>query len=439
MTAALAGLVALVALAWGWDVPVGGPSQGSLAWSMRQQALYLSGSLSIALLSFAMLLAARPAWLEAPLGGMDRMYRTHKWAGILAAGFAALHWLIEMSDDVLKALVGREGRVREEKYAGFLEVLRDLAEDTGEWGLYAVLAMLAITLWKRFPYRPWRFLHRMMPALYLLLAFHAVLLAPSGYWTQPMGWLLGALVAAGVYGSAHSLAGRIGRSRQVGGTIVSVERSAPDVVAVRCRLDAAWPGHRAGQFAFITFDAREGPHPFTIASADQGDRLITFQIKALGDYTGRLARELQAGQALTAEGPYGRFHVGRGRRQAQQFWIAAGIGVTPFLAWLEALQAEPARAPAAELHYCTRDRESDPFIARLRSLCAALPSIRLHVHGSLQGEVLDAAMMAAGKDRSRPAEVWFCGPRAFARGLRDGLRESWHGKVRFHQEAFEMR
>ena len=35
-----------------------------------------------------MTLATRPVWLERPLGGMDRVYRLHKWSGILAVGFA---------------------------------------------------------------------------------------------------------------------------------------------------------------------------------------------------------------------------------------------------------------------------------------------------------------------------------------------------------------
>jgi hypothetical protein len=44
---------------------------------------------------------------SAALGGMDRIYRTHKWAGILAISFAAMHWLIELSGDILKSTVGR--------------------------------------------------------------------------------------------------------------------------------------------------------------------------------------------------------------------------------------------------------------------------------------------------------------------------------------------
>lgn len=435
----LTSLVALVSLAWAWDVLTGGGYVGgSLPWIARQEGLYLSGQLAIALMSLTMLLAARPAWLEGPLGGLDRMYRSHKWAGILAVGFASLHWLIEMSDDILKAWVGREGRIPKENYTGLLEAMRDLAKDMGEWAIYAVLAMLALTLWKRFPYRPWRFLHQAMPVLYLVLAFHAVLLAPADYWGQPAGWLLGLLIAAGVYGSVHALAGYIGRSRQTEGEIIAIEQPTPDIVAVRCLLGKGWRGHRPGQFAFITFDKKEGPHPFTIASADHGDRVITYQIKALGDYTRALPGRLQVGQAITVEGPYGRFDIARRDPGAQQIWIAGGIGITPFLAWLDSLQATPEQAPLADLHYCTRDGKRDPFVDRLETLCAPLSRINLQVHDSAQGQKLTSAMIA-GKHRENSAEVWYCGPQGLADDLEKGLRMAWLGKFRFHQEAFAMR
>ncbi|HRE19392.1 MAG TPA: ferric reductase, partial [Rhodocyclaceae bacterium] len=70
-----------------------------------------------------------------PLGGMDRVYRTHKWAGILAISFAALHWLIELGGDLLKSSIGREGRLPKEKFTGLLEIMRDLSKDMGEWAI----------------------------------------------------------------------------------------------------------------------------------------------------------------------------------------------------------------------------------------------------------------------------------------------------------------
>lgn len=439
MKVLLASLLAIVSLAWGLDLlATGGPAGGTLPWVVRQEALYLSGLLSIAMMSLAMFLSTRPAWLETPLGGMDRVYRTHKWAGILGVAFAVIHWLVEeIVGDILKATVGREGRIPKEKFTGFLEVLRDLAKDMGEWAFYAVLAMLVITLWKRFPYKPWRVLHQAMPVLYLMLALHAAMLAPTDYWIQPVGILLAMLGATGVYGAVYSLIGRIGRARQVSGIVAAVEQPAPDVVAVTCQLDGRWRGHRPGQFAFITFDQKEGAHPFTIASADRGDRNIKFQIKALGDYTRTLGLRLKAGNTVKVEGPYGRFDMARHDRKARQVWIAGGIGVTPFLAWLDSLQQTRSDV-SADLHYCTRDRGSDPFVARLEANCAALPGIRLHVHGAQQGETLSAADVAAPPTDPRRSEIWFCGPQGLAEELKRELVRIG-GRFTLHQEAFEMR
>lgn len=435
----LAGIIGLLLLAWGWDVTTSGTGAGSLPWVVREQGLYLSGLLSIATMSLAMVLATRPVALERPLGGMDRIYRVHKWSGILAAIFALGHWLIEMSDDLIKSLAGRAGRPPKVEFDGLLDTLREAGEEIGEFAIYVLLAMVVLTLVRRFPYKFWRPLHRVMPALYLLLAFHAAVLTPLDYWSQPIGWLLAVLLATGSVAAVQSLTGRIGRERLAHGTITAVSSPTPDVTEVTCRLDRQWHGHRAGQFAFVCFDRLEGAHPFTIACADRGDRSVTFQIKALGDYTRGLARRIAPGQSVRVEGPYGRFELQRCDRDAEQIWIAGGIGITPFLAWLDALRADPASAPTADLHYCTRDTARDPFVGRLEALCAEIPGISLHVHDSSRDEALSAGRLAQLHGGTRSAEVWFCGPRGFAEQLRDGLQRTWRGRLRFHQEAFEMR
>ena len=82
--------LALVALAWGWALPTPGAQATPLsAWAVREHALTLTGLWSFALMSLAMVLATRPARLEGVFGGMDRIYRVHKWSGILAIVFAA--------------------------------------------------------------------------------------------------------------------------------------------------------------------------------------------------------------------------------------------------------------------------------------------------------------------------------------------------------------
>lgn len=193
------------------------------------------------------------------------------------------------------------------------------------------------------------------------------------------------MLAAGSVASVIALTRHIGRDRRVQGVVSAVSSPASDVTEVVCQLGSAWRGHRAGQFAFVScigMGRFEGAHPFTIASADRGDRTLTFQIKALGDHTRQLTSRLTAGQAVTVEGPYGRFVLDRRDRKARQIWIAGGIGVTPFLAWLDELRADPATAPQVELHYSTRTAATDPFVNRLQCLCAELPSVTLLIHDS---------------------------------------------------------
>lgn len=437
MKIVLSSLLALVTVAWGLALSAAEfPASSSWLWIARQEALYLTGLLSIALMSLSMLLATRPVWLEKPLGGLDRIYRLHKWSGILAVSLGASHWLIKQSSGPLKSAIGSAGRLPKTTYDGLLEVWRELGDDMGEPALYVALAMLAITLWRRFPYSLWRHLHRAMPVLYLMLAVHAALLAPPDYWTQPVGALLALGLAVGVVAAMISLAGLVGRQRQVEATVLAI-RSEGGITEITCRLDEQWRGHRPGQFAFISFDRLQGAHPFTIASADCGERTITFLIKALGGFTRRLAQRVEVGQSATIEGPYGRFQLGRRNPKSRQLWVAGGIGATPFMAWLESLQAHPEQAPHADLHYCTRDRESDPLLARLLALCATLPGIRLHVHSAHHGQRLTASGLQLADERQ--AEIWFCGPSGLAEALKKGVKASWNGRLRFHQEAFAMR
>lgn len=434
-------LLVLTLVAWaGATSNPGVGGVGSLAWLARAEGLNLTGLGAVALMSVAMLLATRPAWLERPLGGLDRGYRVHKWLGIGAILLAAGHWLVEMSDDIIKGLWGRAGRPEKIRFDGLLESMRDLAEEFGEWAIYALLAMLAITLWRRFPYTLWRHAHRVMPVLYLMLAFHAALLAPPSYWAQPVGWLLGLMLAVGSASAVWSLSGRTGRSRQVQGRIASVQQTG-GVTGIVCdtrgNAGGHWRGHAPGQFAFLSFDGLEGAHPFTIASADAGNGQIGFEIKALGDFTRTIGHRARVGQTVQLEGPYGCFRADHIDPRAHQCWIAAGIGITPFLAWLDGFNAHSANMPRAALHYIVADASRDPLVQRVRALCARLDGVTLTVHDSArQGRPTTDALLANLPAHGR-AEIWYCGPEPLAEALERAARK--RGQCRMHRELFAMR
>lgn len=423
LVAAAAWLLPVMEQVAGWDV-----------WIWRKQLIYFTGLTSFLLMTLVMLLAVRPAWLEKPLGGLDKMYRLHKWAGIWAVVLGLLHYGIKLAKGPMLTVFGEA--TREHRIKIFLELFRGSAKDLGEWSVWIMAAMVVLALVQRFPYHLWRYVHKVLAACYLLIVFHSIVLTPPQWWLQPAGLLIALAAGAGCWCALLSLSGRIGHSRTYLGRLLAVRRLPADMVELECQLEGRWQ-HKPGQFAFVTFSRIEGAHPFTIASADRGDGRLRFAIKALGDHTRQLVEQLEAGREVWVEGPYGCFDLPRQRADEEQVWVAAGIGVTPFLSWLESLQERPEAAPVASLHYCANSERDAVFAQRLRQLCERLPNIRLHIHLSERDGLLDSRQLLAG--RSKDTRVWFCGPEGLADSLAQAMAALGMSPRNLHRELFRMR
>ena len=62
--------------------------------STRNSLINYTGLLAIGMMSVAMVLAVRPVWFESQLGGLDKMYRLHRWLGIGTLSASIGHWLL---------------------------------------------------------------------------------------------------------------------------------------------------------------------------------------------------------------------------------------------------------------------------------------------------------------------------------------------------------
>lgn len=431
-------LFAVITLLW-WLADDVLAARGFFA--LRSSLVNLSGLLAMGAMSLAMLLAVRPALLERRLGGLDKVYRLHKWLGISALVLSVIHWGWAQ---IPKWMVGwgllerpaRKGAgVSPEGILGWFQSQRGLAESLGEWAFYAALVLMVLALVKHFPYRYFFKTHRLLALAYLVLAFHGLVLMKPQYWSTPLAPLFALFMLLGSLAGLVSLTRRIGHRRRVVGEVAELERH-PDnrVLRVTLQLQDRWPGHEAGQFAFVTFDPREGPHPFTISSAWHGDGRLTFLIKAIGDYTAALPQNLAIGGPAVVEGPYGRFDF-QGRMTAQ-IWVGGGIGITPFIARLQWL-AKQRRQQSVDLFYCTSEPD-ETFIARLRAL-ARQAQVRLHVLVSQRDGRLTVERLCQEVPSWQNADLWFCGPLAFGRSLRRGLIGRGMAPEDFHSELFDMR
>lgn len=414
---------------------------GVFGW--RNVLVQFSGVLGIGIMSVAMLLAVRPVWFETALGGLDKMYRLHKWLGIAGLVLSVLHWLAAKGP---KWMVGwgwlerpmrgpRAAIPADEAIRQFFASQRGLAEGLGEWAFYAAVLLMVLALVKRFPYRHFLKVHHLLAAVYLVLVWHAVVLLKFEAWGSVLGPVMALLLASGSVAAVLVLLGRTARNRTLTGAVVGVrQHSALQVLEVDVALQGAWAGHSAGQFAFVTLDAKEGAHPYTISSAWAHDGRLTFIIKALGDYTGKLASTVRIGNPVKVEGPYGRFDFKS--TQARQIWVAGGIGITPFVARMKALAQTP-DDKTIDLFHTTS--VLDPQVLNLMAQDAKAADVQLHVLHSPQDGLLDAAHIAAKVPDWRSSDIWFCGPARFGQTLKESFKAMGLPEARFHQELFEMR
>jgi predicted ferric reductase len=310
---------------------------------LRNSMVQYSGILAMTCMSLAMILALRPRWPERWIGGLDKMYRLHKWLGIGGLVLAIVHWLWSQGPKWAVGLgwLDRPERgpqpVLDNPIEQFLTTQRGTAEGLGEWAFYAAVLLIAAALIQRIPYRLFYKTHRLLAVAYLVLVFHAVVLMNFPYWASPLGLVVAALLAYGTWAAIVVLTRRVGAGRKVDGTITRLHYY-PSLRVLEGEIDAlqGWPGHKPGQFAFVTSDETEGAHPFTIACAwSPSEHRLTFITKELGDYTRRLPDTLRVGQPVKVEGPYGCFTFDDDR--SRQIWIGGGIGITPFIARMKQL------------------------------------------------------------------------------------------------------
>ena len=88
---ALWGMLALLTVLWLLAEPQLFQPANFLA--LRGTMVQYSGIIAMAAMSVAMVLALRPRRPERWFGGLDKMYRLHKWLGIAALVISVVHWL----------------------------------------------------------------------------------------------------------------------------------------------------------------------------------------------------------------------------------------------------------------------------------------------------------------------------------------------------------
>ncbi|MDR0280616.1 MAG: PDR/VanB family oxidoreductase [Paucimonas sp.] len=137
-----------------------------------------------------------------------------------------------------------------------------------------------------------------------------------------------------------------------------------------------------------------------------------------------LHQQLHSGDTLRIGAPANLFPLYSKARQ--HLLVAAGIGITPFLAHARELLR---RGEDFELHYAYRRGSSDAYLDELRALLGP----RLHEYPSGSRRFDARALL---KDRPLGTHVYSCGPRSLLLAVAEQAAAQGWSPRRLHSEAF---
>lgn len=379
------------------------------------------GAAAILLMAWSFVLAVRLRFLEPIFGGLDSMYRVHRWSGSLAVVAMYLHTSVEPEI---------EGGIQ-----GASRSLAKTAEDLAGTGQTMLYILIGISLLRWFPYRWWRWTHKLLGIPFAFASFHFFAAEKPYANDSAWGWYFGAFMVAGL---AAYLTRVVGKDVVAPGVTYRVERA--DVSGSSMDLELVPVGkpivHQAGQFAVLKTQ-RSGlrePHIFTIASAPNSPSLRFF-IRDLGDWTERLHQTTDlVGTRLIVEGPYGKFApLDDGGRKT--VWIAGGVGITPFLSAAGTLEQRNDGRPT--LHYLVRSRD-DAMALELLEEYHRDAKLELVVHTSVEGTRFgpDSLREYHGDDL-QDVHIAVCGPASLVSLIDSEARRL--GASAVEREGFDIR
>lgn len=390
---------------------------------LRITVTTMLGGIAFLLMTVSVLLATRLEIFEEWFGGLDRVYQVHRLAGSFVGVFVVIHFV-----GVPKVLPD-----------GVDPALNPLfpSSPLGKVSMVLLIIGLFVALNRKISYSRWRAPHKIMALVYLLTIGH-FMNAPGVFFERfsTSGIMLIVSASIGMVALIYTIVG-MNKRTATPFTIEAVNQleRATEVVLKPVHDMLSF---KPGQFVFVEVQGKgwSEPHPFTISSASDENRL-RLTMKVLGDWTRKVREELKAGGDVTIRGPYGRFNAASVGNK-KQVWIAGGIGLTPFLSKIRSMNPGDDR----EIHfaYASRNEEEALFLEEIKERAQKLGNITLY---PLFSDVGEFARIDVAKDRlPEPLdsyEYFICGPKPMVDGLMRDLRKEGVQRKNIHTEAFEFR
>ena len=392
---------------------------------MRQYVGEVIGSVNIVLMACSLFLSTRPKWAEPYFGGLDKMYVTHRRTSTTAFLLIFVH--------VLTVPISLTGWT----LGNYLAVI----------AFMGIVFLVLISLAPRIAflgklsggtYEGWKNLKRYIGIFFIIAFIHSLTVGNPLDAFIAINWIQVFFIAGAVSYLYTELFGRFFQ-KYLPYTVETVNHpnSSTTEVTLRAQKDPI-KRQQAGQFLFVRFPGDKGlneSHPFTISSAPSED-VLRLTIKASGDFTRRLFHNLSTGAKAVIEGAHGMFDYKTGG--PKQIWIAGGIGLTPFLAFIRDMDGNLEQD--VDFYYTVRHREEALFLDEIEAAVEKNPHLKVHIRfsatdGSLTVE--EIIENVGGDVRSR--DIYMCGPLPMVQAFTKSFKELDVPAGQIHFEEFNFR
>ena len=383
-----------------------------------------SGVAALSLMATAAILGGRWPWIESVFGGLDRVYEAHKWLAVFALSLASVHLLFKAG-------------VRSWDTAAILALTPDWTRLVRQASFVGLMLIVMLALNRNIPYSAWRWWHRLSGPLFLIVVLHWLSIKSPLALTSPVGIWLSVLTALGLAAAAYKLLLYPFLARHAEYRVIGVA-TGPSAAQIELEPVGRGIAFQPGHFGFLHMkvEGLREPHPFTIAAAPSAGGPITFVIRALGDFTARLVSGIEPGMHADVYAPYGRFE--RSAIAGREIWIAGGVGISPFIAWMKDPQA--GALERVSLFYFYTPGRVFPDIDLLRAMAAekGVEFVPVATGPNTPTFTHRFSEIVRGSDPST-LDIAVCGPK----GLLDEIRKlaTSHGvaPARIRHELFAFR
>ena len=391
----------------------------------RQFTSEIISSTAMVLMAAALYLSTRPWYLESFFGGLDRMYHSHKNAALAALLLIVAHFLVmplDVSDDSSGNPLGMVS------FVGLLVLV-----------LLAVAPRLPlIGSLTRFSYSKWLKTHKFIGLFFITGFLHALAVNSLVVSEPALLTFLQIMFAIGAVSYLYTEVISKFLSKRSQFVVDDIHRLNGTTVEIALKPQEDKPRFKAGQFAFVSFPGDKvlkEPHPFTVSSSPrEGD--IRFAIKASGDWTRHLNTHLEAGATARVSRCYGRFNYKDGGRE--QIWVAAGIGITPFISWIR--DSDGDSRTQVDLFYSVRSEGDLLFADEIELAAHQDDCFRPHLRISAQERNFTAQQIAqACEGAISDKHIFMCGPIAMMDSMERQFKRLGVPGKNIHYEEFNFR